>query len=64
MKSKNTHNKLYFETSYLGENVKQSFSKKVGQNGDIFGLLYHLKNHDEISKVAQSVRIAKSGHPD
>ncbi len=64
MKYKNTHNKLYFETSYLGDNVKKSFSKKVAQNGDIFGLLCHLKNHDEISKVAQSVRIAKSCHPD
>jgi hypothetical protein len=28
------------------------------------GYFYLLKNDDEISKVAQKVKIAKSGHPD
>ena len=43
LKPKNTCNKPYFETAYLGKNVKNWAKQKVAQNVTILGLLHLLK---------------------
>jgi hypothetical protein len=60
----NSDDKLYFETAYLGEKVKKMLRQKVAQNVAVsLGYFSCSKNQNEVPKVAQLARNAKSGHP-
>ncbi len=60
-KPKNTYNKPYFETAYLGENVINLLQQKVAQNIAISsGYFIFSKNHNEPPKVAQLAKKSPS----
>ena len=63
VKPQNTYNKLCFETSYLGENVKNCLNQIRPKCCDLFGLLHDPKSRNWHAEVAQLAKIAQSGHP-
>jgi hypothetical protein len=60
LKPKNTCNKPYFETAYLGKNVKKWPKQKVAQNVTIFGLLHLLKKLQLTSKGPKVAQLVKN----
>ena len=56
LKPKNSSNKPYFKTTYLGENIINLLKQKVAQNVAISLGYFFSKSHNRHPKVAQLVK--------